>query len=221
MPRITVRYRGSGLFRAITIRVGFALLICLILSETPQIGAEQRSRRTDRPEEKTQFLKERHIELMQENIIRLTNEQRRKAKLEPLKISPALTFLARKQSEHMCIYTYRSLDHESKLFPEGWRKFSDRMKAVRISSAGENIAYSTSARNPERWADFIVNGWMRSPNHRKNILNRRFNYLGVAVWECSGNITYATQVFSSDMGRIPWKQESSINSYERLSRRGS
>jgi len=211
MPSITARYRGPGLFRAMTIRIGFAFLIYLIFSETPQIAAEHRSRGTDRSAEKSQFLRERHIELMAENIIRLTNEQRQKAKLEPLKISPALNFLARKQSKHMCIYTYGLLDHESKVFPEGWRKFSDRMKAVRISSAGENIAYSTSARNPEKWADFMVNGWMNSPNHRKNILNRKFNYLGVAVWECSGNITYATQVFSSDMGRIPSQQKSSSN----------
>jgi uncharacterized protein YkwD len=211
MPSITARYRGPGLFRAMSIRIGFAFLIYLIFSETPPIAAEQRIRRTDRSSEKSQFLRERHIELMEENIIRLTNEQRQKAKLEPLKISPALTFLARKQSKNMCIYTYGSLDHESKRFPEGWRKFSDRMKAGRISSAGENIAYSTSARNPEKWGDFMVNGWMNSPNHRKNILNRKFNYLGVAVWECSGNLTYATQVFSSDMGRIPSQQKSSSN----------
>jgi uncharacterized protein YkwD len=211
VPCITTRYRGLGLFRAMTIRIVLAFLVYLIFSETPQIAAEQRLRHTDRSAEKSQFLKERHVELMEENIIRLTNGQRQKAKLEPLKISPALTYLARKQSKHMCTYTYGLLDHESKLFPEGWRKFSDRMKAVRVSSAGENIAYSTSARNPERWADFIVNGWMHSPNHRKNILSRRFNYLGVAVWECSGNITYAAQVFSSDMGRIPLQQKSSNN----------
>jgi hypothetical protein len=105
MPGITARYRRPGLFRAMTIRIGLAFLIYLIFSETPQIAAEQQSRGTDRSAEKRQFLRERHIESMEENIVRLTNEQRQKAKLEPLKISPALNFLARKQSKHMCIYT--------------------------------------------------------------------------------------------------------------------
>ncbi len=209
MLGITPRHhRGPDLFRRIILRIGLALLIYLISAETPLFAAEQRNRHPDRSAEKNQFLGEKHTESIEDNIIRLTNEQRQKAKLQPLKISPALTFLARKQSEHMCVYTYRSLDHESKLFPEGWKRFSDRMKAVRISSAGENIAYVTSGRNPEKWADFVVKGWMNSPNHRKNILNRKFNYLGVAVWECSGNITYATQVFSSNIGRIPSQRNS-------------
>ncbi len=207
MPGVAAR-GGLGLFRKTSVRIGFALSIFVLFAQTQLVAVEQRSRPSDKPAEKSQFLQEKHTESVEANIIRLTNEERQKAKLEPLKISPALTFLARKQSEHLCIYTYGLLDHESKLFPEGWRKFSDRMKAVRISSAGENLAYRTSGGNPAKWSDFIVKGWMNSPNHRKNILNRKFNYLGVGVWECSGNITYATQVFSSDLGRIPLRQKS-------------
>ena len=104
MPSITARYGGPGLFRAMTIRIGFAFLIYLILSETPQIAAEHRSRGTDRSAEKSQFLRERHIELMEENIIRLTNEQRQKAKLEPLKISPALTSCPKTEQAHVHLH---------------------------------------------------------------------------------------------------------------------
>jgi len=210
MPRVSAQHRGLDLFRRTTSGIGLAFLIYFVLAQTQLCAAEQQNRHPDRSTETNRFLREKYTESIEENIIRLTNEQRQKAKLQPLKISPALTFLAQKQSKHMCIYTSGSLDHESKLFPEGWKKFSDRMKAVRISSAGENIAYSTSSSNPEKWADFTVRGWMNSPNHRKNILNRKFNYLGVAIWECSGNITYATQVFSSDIGRIPSRNRAAM-----------
>ncbi len=43
---------------------------------------------------------------------------------------------------------------------------------------GENLAWGTEKlATPRR----IVNAWMRSPGHRRNILNRRFREIGVAV----------------------------------------
>jgi uncharacterized protein YkwD len=182
-------------------RIALMIVICIIFVEGASFAAEQKNRTPNKPAQKEDSLKQEQIGLMERNIVRFTNEQREKQKLQPLRISPALTFLARRQNGHMC--TIGTLSHESKLFPEGWRKFSDRMQAVRVRSAGENIAYGTISKDPELWAHFIVKGWMKSPGHRKNILNAKFNYVGVAVWECGGKIAYATQVFSSDIGRIP------------------
>jgi uncharacterized protein YkwD len=181
--------------------VTLIIMICVVFVESDLFAAEKRAGSPNKPVQKEGSLNEEYIGLMESNIVRFTNKYREKAILQPLKISPALTFLARKQNEHMC--ANGTLSHESKLFPEGWRKFSDRMRAVGVRTAGENVAYSTSGKDPEQLADFIVNGWMKSPGHRKNILNPKFNYLGVAVWECGGKIAYATQVFSSDVGRIP------------------
>jgi uncharacterized protein YkwD len=189
-----------GSWRA-TVWIALIIVICIVFVESAPFAAEQRARTPNKPAQKEDSLNEEHIRSMESNIVRFTNKYREKAKLQPLKISPALTFLARKQNEHMC--ANGTLSHESKLFPEGWRKLSDRMQAVRIRSSGENVAYSTIGKDPEQWADFIVKGWMKSRGHRKNILNAKFNFLGVAVWECGGRIAYATQVFSSDIGRIP------------------
>ena len=181
--------------------IALIIVICVVFVESDLSAAEKRAGPPNKPVQKEGSLNEKYIGLMESNIARFTNKYREKAILQPLKISPALTFLARKQNEHMC--ANGTLSHESKLFPEGWRKFSDRMQAVGVRTAGENVAYSTSGKDPEQLADFIVKGWMKSPGHRKNILNPKFNYLGVAVWECGGKIAYATQVFSSDIGRIP------------------
>ena len=181
--------------------VALIIVMCVVFVENGLFAAEKRAGPPNKPAQKEGSLNEEHIQLMESNIVRFTNKYREKAILQPLKISPALAFLARKQNEHMC--ANGTLSHESKLYPEGWRKLSDRMQAVGVRSAGENVAYSTSVKDPEQWADFIVKGWMKSPGHRKNILNPKFKYLGVAVWECGGKIAYATQVFSSDNGRIP------------------
>ena len=177
------------------------IVLCIVFVESVSFSAEQKARTQNGPAQRADSLNEEQIRLMESDIVQFTNKYREKAGLQPLRINPALTFLARKQNEHMC--ASGTLSHESKLFPEGWRKFSDRMQAVRVRSAGENIAYGTIGRDPKQWARFILEGWMKSSGHRKNILNARFNYLGVAVWECSGKIAYATQVFSSDIGRIP------------------
>jgi uncharacterized protein YkwD len=184
--------------------VAFIIVICTVFAESAPVAAEQKAKSQNKPERKEDSLNEELIRLVESHIVRFTNKYRKKARLQPLKINPALTFLARKQNDHMC--ANGTLSHESKLFPKGWRRFSDRMQAVRVRSAGENIAYSSIGEDPKQWAEFIVEGWMKSPGHRKNILNAKFNYLGVAVRECGGRIAYATQVFSSDIGRIPWRR---------------
>jgi len=172
--------------------------ICAISCECAVFAAEQRTGSSTKAARKNEVPKEKETSRMQDNIVRLTNKQRAREGLQPLDISAALTFLARNQTQNMC--AHRILAHESDLFPEGWRKFSERMKTVSVRSGGENIAYGTMTEDPEKWADLIVKGWMKSPEHRKNILNPKFRYLGVAVSVCSGNLAYATQVFSSERG---------------------
>jgi uncharacterized protein YkwD len=43
---------------------------------------------------------------------------------------------------------------------------------------GENIAWGSQELATPR---SIVNGWMHSPGHRANILNRRFREIGIGV----------------------------------------
>ena len=210
-----IKDESGGLLGSRRAPAWIALIIvsCTVFVESAPFAAEQKTGTPNRPARKEDSLNEEQIRLMESDIVRFTNRHREKAKLQPLKISRALTFLAREQNEHMC--ANGTLSHESKLFPKGWRKFSDRMRAVRVRSAGENIAYSTIGKDSRRWAKFIVDGWMKSPGHRKNILNGKFNYLGVGVWECDGKIAYATQVFSSDIGLIPWRRRQSENGAQR------
>jgi len=134
-------------------------------------------------------------------LLTFINKERTQAGLPAFEASPPLTYLARRQSENMCVA--RSLEHESDAFPSGWKKFTDRLKTAGLTSGAENIGYRTLREPPEKWAREVVNEWMKSAQHRKNILNPRWRYLGTGTRGCMNKIVYATLVFSSDSGQLP------------------
>jgi uncharacterized protein YkwD len=63
-------------------------------------------------------------------------------------------------------------------------------------SVGENIMEMSGTRafGPEEFARVAVEGWMKSPGHRANILNPRYDTSGVGV-AMAGDRAFATQVF--------------------------
>jgi len=93
--------------------------------------------------------------------------------------------------------------HESDAFPDGWRQFDQRLRLARITSGAENIAYRTLGKDRRQWAQAVVGGWIKSAEHRKNILNPAYRYIGIGIAPCKHGICYATQVFSPEIGRKP------------------
>ena len=138
-------------------------------------------------------------------LLRYTNAERGRRNLPSLQMSKGLLFLAKKQSNDMC--KTRTLQHESEKFPRGWRKFSERLRIIGVKSGGENIAYRTMSERPQLWAREVVKGWMNSADHKKNILNPGFRYVGIGVFPCTDRIVYAAQVFSEEPGRVPQTPE--------------
>ena len=65
-------------------------------------------------------------------------------------------------------------------------------------SVGENIMEMggtfTRVFGPEEFARAAVEGWMKSPGHRENILNPRYDTCGIGV-AMAGDMAFATQVF--------------------------
>jgi uncharacterized protein YkwD len=61
---------------------------------------------------------------------------------------------------------------------------------------GENIACVAWARGCSSDADYIMNGWMNSDEHRLNILDPHFEFMGVGV-ACDGTRTYVVVQFRS------------------------
>lgn len=119
----------------------------------------------------------------EQEVVDLTNEEREKRGLSPLKADTELSEVAHEKSRDMSANNYFS--HDS---PNYGSPF-DMMKTYGVSyqTAGENIA--RGQQSPEE----VVDGWMNSEGHRENILNEDFTNIGVGYVE-DGN--YWTQEFT-------------------------
>lgn len=117
-----------------------------------------------------------------QQVIDLTNAQRTKNGLPALKHDTQLSGVAQKKSADMAQNNYFS--HTSPTYGSPFDMMRDF--GVTYKSAGENIAQGQ--RTPQE----VVNAWMNSEGHRKNILSANFTHIGVG-YEKSGN--HWTQMF--------------------------
>lgn len=131
-----------------------------------------------------------------QEIIDLTNQYRVEHNKQPLVVDSALTDAAQLHSEDMA-----KQDFFSHVGLDGSRSWH-RAEAAGYESGmvGENIAagYTTPAS--------VVEGWIKSEGHRENLLDERFNEIGVGYFVLEDDMgevnytTYWTQVFG--MGTI-------------------
>ncbi|MFC4557845.1 CAP domain-containing protein [Virgibacillus kekensis] len=123
----------------------------------------------------------------EKEVVELVNEERAKENLPPLKIDDRLSSLARKKSQDMATNNYFS--HTSPTYGSPFEMMNQFDFSYRM--AGENIA--AGQRSPEQ----VVEGWMNSEGHRKNIMKDGFTHIGVGYVEGAGPPygTYWTQLF--------------------------
>lgn len=109
------------------------------------------------------------------------NRERRERALEELRWDARLARAARKHSEQMA--DRGELTHQ---FP-GEEPVRSRIAAegVRFTASAENVGFASTV---ER----VHGGWMSSPGHRANILNEKYNAVGIGV-AMRGRYIYATQ----------------------------
>jgi hypothetical protein len=106
-----------------------------------------------------------------EAIVNLTNQERVKAGLSPLKINSKLNESAQRKAGDMFAFDYWAHNSPSGRTP--WDFFSEVGYDYKV--AGENLAkdfYDNEA---------VLKAWMKSPSHRENIINSRYEEIGVAV----------------------------------------
>jgi uncharacterized protein YkwD len=125
------------------------------------------------------------------HVLFLTNQRRMWQKLPQLEASPALADVARGHSRDMLARGF--FEH---INPDGAGP-RDRVQKHGLAFAvlAENI-YSTrnGTMDPAELASIMVDGWMNSPGHRRNILARSLKFLGVGV-AMSDTRVLATQLF--------------------------
>lgn len=104
-------------------------------------------------------------------VIEDTNKERQKVGLPLLAENPALSDAARAKAQNMFAENYWAHFSPSGKDPWGFILSS----GYKFSYAGENLA-----RNFYNSEDVVV-AWMKSPSHRDNILNSRYEDIGIAV----------------------------------------
>lgn len=107
----------------------------------------------------------------QKEVLKLVNNERKKEGLKPLKADKKLEKVAQIKSEEMeekGYFAHKSPDYGTPF------QMMDRF-GVRYRTAAENIAYGQ--KTPEE----VVDGWMKSKGHRKNILNSHFTQIGIGI----------------------------------------
>lgn len=117
-----------------------------------------------------------------QQVIDLTNEQRKKNGLPPLQADTKLSSVAQMKSVDMQQKGYFS--HTSPTYGSPFDMMRDQ--GVTYQTAGENIAQSQ--RTPQE----VVNNWMNHEEYRRNILSRDFTHIGVG-YESAGK--HWTQMF--------------------------
>ncbi len=112
---------------------------------------------------------DRSVLSVEAEVVRLVNAIRRENGLGELTLNWELSRVARYKSQDMVDRGYFS--HTSPTYGSPFQMMRSFGLSYRL--AGENIAYGYST--PQA----VVNGWMNSEGHRKNILNPGFTQIGV------------------------------------------
>lgn len=127
---------------------------------------------------------------MEQELIRLVNQERAKAGVPALRVDDQLTAAARAHSERMA--QHKTLAHTV----DGEPELSQRITAtgLRFNAVAENVSLVEPSDATPPAAEAHA-GLMSSPPHRANILNPDYNSVGIGVVR-QGNTYYTTEDFA-------------------------
>jgi uncharacterized protein YkwD len=158
------------------------LLTFLVAGAIPLALAEDKPSEDKKEGTKFEMTKE------EQKLLELTNKQRAKEKLPPLRANPVLFQVARRHSANMAKQS--KLEHV----------LDGKNPAQRVLGAGydygkvaENIAMSDMPGAP---LTAIMKGWMESKLHRDNLLNDRVSEIGLGIAKNDKGEQYYTQIFA-------------------------
>ncbi|MCA0987666.1 CAP domain-containing protein [Guptibacillus algicola] len=142
-----------------------------------QAPSESPTNEAAEPAQNNETKQENGLSQFEQEVVNLTNAEREKAGLPALKVDTELSKVAEAKSEDMKANNYFA--HNSPTYGSPF-EMMDQF-GVEYRTAGENIA--KGQQTPEA----VVNAWMNSEGHRKNIMNESFTHIGVGHVE-EGNI---------------------------------
>jgi uncharacterized protein YkwD len=154
------------------------------------------------------------ISSLEHRIHDLINRERTAAKLKPLQFDERLVRIARSHSEDMArrrFFSHVNPDGQDptargeragyvckkvagRYTTEGLAEniFQGNLYSrIRISANQKSYDWNTS----EELANQTVRGWMNSPGHRRNILEKNYTHEGIGIGISNDNKVYVTQLF--------------------------
>lgn len=147
-----------------------------------QAPAQQADKTPTQQAQKEAQQPDQGISQVAQQVIDLTNAERRRNGLPNLKADSQLSGVAQKKSEDMRQNNYFS--HTSPTYGSPFDMMRDF--GVTYKTAGENIAQGQQS------AQEVVQAWMNSEGHRKNILSKDFTHIGIG-YDSNGH--HWTQMF--------------------------
>jgi uncharacterized protein YkwD len=128
------------------------------------------------------------IEFLERYCFDLVNRERKTNGMAELQFFDDLVPVARRYSRRMAEEGFFSHADPSGL------TLRYRLTEARIKSSGraENLSRVGGYLNP---VPEVVQSWMKSPGHRKNILDDEYTHSAVGVWVTGDDQTYFTQIF--------------------------
>ncbi len=127
---------------------------------------------------------------IERRVFDLVNQERRRAGVPPLQWDDALAAEARRHSYNMMARWFFS--HEDPIRGA----LNKRLKSANLpwGRCAENIFSEQGYADP---AEMAVQGWLKSPGHRANMLDPRLTHTGIGAAQRSDATIYITQDFIS------------------------
>jgi uncharacterized protein YkwD len=128
------------------------------------------------------------IESLETQCFNEVNRVRVKVGLEPLEFNESLLRVAREYSRRMAEENFFSHNDP------GGSSVRERVSGanIRWRVLGENLSYSRGYINP---VAVSMTGWMDSPGHRRNLLDRTFRQTAIGAWISDNGTVYFTEIF--------------------------
>lgn len=122
-------------------------------------------------------------------IFQMINRERSRKGLSTLQWDNGVATVARSYSRRMAregFFAHTDPDGNSVV------ERADRSRVRGWAKIGENLFVCSRV---DRFSDMAIRGWMRSPSHRKNVLDRQWTATGIGVARARDGSIYVTQVF--------------------------
>lgn len=121
------------------------------------------------------------IQAIDREIFRLVNQHRKSKGLSPFILSQYASELCANHNDYMI--SRGRISHDG-----FYNRFYSLNGRVGARTAGENVAYGYSSANA------VVQGWLNSPGHRRNI-EGSFTHIGIHAKKNDNGVYYYTQLF--------------------------